>query len=142
MYRITVTHTFSAAHALTIQGATEPIHGHDWTVIAALEGDKLDDDGLLCDFHTVEETLAGILDPFSNNNFNAIPPFDTRNPTAELIARYIHDELAERLGDALAPHAHFASVAITEAPGCEATYLPPHNRSLPAPTTHTHKPAP
>lgn len=124
MYRIAVRTTFSAAHALTIQGATEPIHGHDWTVTATLEGPSLDADGLLCDFHTVEATLREIVAPFANNNFNAVPPFDTTNPSAELIARHIHAELAGRLGEALAPHARFTCVSITEAPGCVASYLP------------------
>ncbi|HCT44200.1 MAG TPA: 6-carboxytetrahydropterin synthase QueD, partial [Phycisphaerales bacterium] len=57
-----------------------------------------------------------------NQNFNDTPPFDTTNPSAELIAKHIADELASRLDDALAPNAQVHSVSITEAPGCIATY--------------------
>ena len=47
MHAITVEADFSAAHALSIAGIREPIHGHDWHVTARLEGPTLDDDGLL-----------------------------------------------------------------------------------------------
>lgn len=126
MYRIAVQTTFCAAHALTISGATEPVHGHNWRVTATIEGSELDDDGLVCDFHTVLATLQDIVAPFHNNHLNLVPPFDSTNPSAELVAKHIADELAELLGAALDPYgSRVASVSVTEAEGCEATYLPP-----------------
>ncbi len=126
MYEIRVEHTFSAAHALTIGSAREPLHGHDWRVRVTLEGPSLDDDALLCDFHTVEDVLRQVCAPFHNQTLNDAPPFsEGANPSAERVARAIADELADRLGEALAPHARIASVSVTEAPGCEATYRPP-----------------
>ena len=122
MYTITVTHEFCAAHTLTIAGAQEPLHGHNFVTKATIIGDTLDADGLLCDFHTVQDILIEICNPFTNQNFNEITPFDTTNPSAELIAKHIADELADRLDDALAPNARVHSVSITEAPGCVATY--------------------
>jgi 6-pyruvoyltetrahydropterin/6-carboxytetrahydropterin synthase len=124
-YTITVTHEFCAAHTLTIAGAREPLHGHNFVTKATIAGDTLDDDGLLCDFHTVHDVLVEICNPFMNQNFNEIAPFDTTNPSAELIARHIGEELAGRLDNALAPNARVHSVSITEAPGCVATYTRP-----------------
>ncbi len=121
-YTITVTHEFCAAHTLTIAGSREPIHGHNFITKATIAGDTLDADGLLCDFHTVHAILVEICNPFTNQNFNEIAPFDTLNPSAELIAKHIADELADRLDDALAPNAKVHAVSITEAPGCIATY--------------------
>jgi len=112
------------SHAITIAGTAETLHGHNFRVTARLTGDSLDNDGLLCDFHTIEATLNDILAPLANNNLNTTEPFTTTNPTAELVARHIADQLAARLDDALAPHARVASVSITESPGCTATYSP------------------
>lgn len=126
MFRITVQDAFCAAHTLQIAGAHEPVHGHNFRVTAAIEGPSLDTDGLLCDFHTVEASLRSILDPFRNNNLNATPPFDTTNPTAELIAKHIAGELTAALASALEPYgSRVAWVSVTEAEGCVATYTPP-----------------
>ncbi|MDF1870537.1 MAG: 6-carboxytetrahydropterin synthase [Phycisphaerales bacterium] len=122
MFTIQVTHEFCAAHTISILGNQEPIHGHNFKTTATISGATLDDDGLLCDFHTVQDQLIDICKPFTNNNLNETPPFDTLNPTAELIAKHIADELADRLDESLSPHAKVHSVSITEAPNCLATY--------------------
>ena len=122
MFTITVTHEFCAAHTLSIAGAQEPLHGHNFVTKATIAGDTLDDDGLLCDFHTVHAVLVEICEAFTNRNFNEVPPFDTLNPSAELIAKHIGDALAERMDQALAPNARVWQVSITEAPGCVAVY--------------------
>lgn len=125
MFTIQVTHEFCAAHTISILGNQEPIHGHNFKTTATVIGNALDNDGLLCDFHTVEAQLIDICQPFTNNNLNTTPPFNQLNPTAENIAKHIADELAGRLDDALAPHAKVHSVSITEAPNCVATYTRP-----------------
>lgn len=125
MYQITVEREFCAAHALLIAGTREPIHGHNFRVTATIAGERLDDDGLLCDFHTVNAVLKDICRPFVNADLNRVEPFDEVNPTAEHIARHIADKLAERLDDALAPNARVAAVRVTETTGCAATYTRP-----------------
>jgi len=125
MYEIRVEHEFAAAHALSISGAREPVHGHNWRVTLTITGAALDDDGLLADFHTIEHALGEICAPFHNANLNETPPFDRVNPSAGLVARHIADALAEQLDPALAPHARVTSVTITEAPRCRATYTRP-----------------
>jgi 6-pyruvoyltetrahydropterin/6-carboxytetrahydropterin synthase len=129
MFSIQVEHTISAAHSLTIAGVREPVHGHNWRVVITLVGSTLDEDGLLCDFHTVHEHLVEVLSRFDNNNFNEVSPFDDDlpkrlNPTAELIAKHVADELQTRIGASLAPHAKIASVSVSEAHRCVATYAP------------------
>ena len=124
MYEITVEADFSAAHALTVAGIKEPLHGHNWHVTVTLVGDELDDDGLLCDFHTVEGTLRTIVEVFNNQNINDHAAFRENNPSAERVAEYIAAELDQRLAPSLAPHARLAAVRVTEAPRCTATYRP------------------
>lgn len=132
MYELTVQTVFSAAHSLRIAGVSEPVHGHDWHVTACIAGRALDADGLLVDFHAVEECLAGIVRPFRNADLNATPPFDRVNPSAEHVARHIAQSLSERLrtlhgvaaGPAdTAPRVDW--VRVTEAPGCAVTYRSP-----------------
>ncbi len=120
MYELIVQRVFSAAHAIVIAGEREPVHGHDWRVRATVAGPELDRDGLLCDFHALERSLDAILEPFRSADLNATPPFDAVNPTAEAVARHIADALAVDLP----PGVRVASVAVTEAPGCEAIYRP------------------
>lgn len=124
MFEITIQADFAAAHALALAGTREPVHGHNWHVTVTLAGTTLDADGLLCDFHTAEHALREIVAPFHNRNLNEVPPFDTVNPSAEHVASYIAAAMHERLGAALAPLAWIASVGVTEAPGCLATYRP------------------
>jgi len=122
MYEISIEHEFCAAHTIRIAGTQEPVHGHNFRITATIEGETLDADGLLCDFHTAEAVLREICRPFVNTDLNQIPPFDRTNPTAELIARHIADEMSGRLDGSLQPHARVASVRVTEGPGCAATY--------------------
>ncbi|MFO0830368.1 MAG: 6-carboxytetrahydropterin synthase [Phycisphaerales bacterium] len=124
MFAITVEHEFCAAHALVIAGAREPIHGHNFHVWLTVEGPGLDNDGLLCDFHTIQQALRDATEPFTNRNLHDCPSFTSKNPTAENIARCIADEVSSRVGPSLAPHARVTMVRVSEAPGCVATYTP------------------
>ncbi|HED54220.1 MAG TPA: 6-carboxytetrahydropterin synthase [Phycisphaerales bacterium] len=128
MFTITVQSTFSAAHALVIAGQRETLHGHDFLATVEIKGDRLDQDGLVCDFHTAKASLDAILAEFNNANLNEIAPFNQPagglNPTAENIAQYIFNEMHSRFGVALEPHAKIAAVSITESPGCATTYRP------------------
>ncbi len=130
MYEIRVEHTFSAAHALTIGPAREPLHGHDWRVRVTIAGPALDADALLCDFHLVEAALKEICESFNNTTLNDAPPFaesspGSINPSAEGVAAHIAHQLIASLGSALPRLARVKSVSVTEAPGCQATYFPP-----------------
>ena len=122
MFEIAIEAEFCAAHALVIAGEREPLHGHNWRVTAVIAGAELDGDGLLVDFHAARKVLGEILAPWNNGNLNEIPPFDTVNPSAEQVAKEIAERLAEQLGPILANGACVASVTVTEAPGCRATY--------------------
>lgn len=120
MFELSIEARFSAAHAIRIGGCVEPLHGHDWQVTVTVSGASLDGDGLLCDFHVVEESLKSITGRFHNRNLNDTSPFDSINPTAERVAQHIADALAPMLP----AHTRLVSVRLTEAPGCAATYRP------------------
>jgi len=119
MYVLTVESVFSAAHAIVIRGEREAVHGHDWRVTVSIEGERLDEDGLLCDFHGVEGALREITGRFHNRNLNETEPFDRVNPTAENVARVIGESMARvELPDGV----RVAGVRVTEAVGCAAEW--------------------
>ncbi|MCB9848618.1 MAG: 6-carboxytetrahydropterin synthase [Phycisphaeraceae bacterium] len=119
-YDLTIRTTFSAAHSIRIAGEPEPLHGHDWSVVVQVTAESLDDEGLVCDFHALEASLASIVAPFRNGNLNEIAPFNDVNPTAEHVARHIAMSMIPMLPEGVS----LAFVRIGEAPGCEATYRP------------------
>lgn len=124
MHEITVTKEFAAAHAITIGGAREPVHGHNWRVAATVAGPRLDSDGLVVDFHLVERSLGEIVGAFHNGNLNEVAPFDRVNPTAELVASHIAERLSEAIAGRVPADVRITRVSVTEAPGCEATFVP------------------
>ncbi|RMH26443.1 MAG: 6-carboxytetrahydropterin synthase [Planctomycetota bacterium] len=124
MFEISVESVFSAAHAIRVAGAHEPLHGHDWRVRVTIAADRLDDDGLVCDFHLIERALGDVVGPLRNRPLNETPPFDRLNPTAEHVAWHIGRRLIEALADALPAHTRLGAVEVTEAPGCAAVFRP------------------
>ena len=116
MYSIRIERIFSAAHAMLINGEPETLHGHDWRVRVTLESLSLDAEGMVCDFHELEASLDVIIAPFINANLNETPPFDTVTPTAENVAGHVAKTMESGLPATVAA----ITVAVTEAPGCEA----------------------
>lgn len=110
MFELTVEREFRASHAITIAGSPESPHDHRWLVAVVVGGDRLDGDGLLCDFHEIERAIDAVIEPFRDGDLNEIVAF---NPTAENVARHIAETI-EVPG--------LRSVSVTEAPGCTATF--------------------
>jgi 6-pyruvoyltetrahydropterin/6-carboxytetrahydropterin synthase len=113
---------FEAAHHLTsYRGAPEPVHGHSWQVEAALAAATLDSEGMAADFVAAQAALHDLAAALDHRDLNAVPPFDRISPTAERVALWFFDRLAERLAGG---EATLAEVTVWEAPGCSVTYRP------------------
>ena len=93
MFEVSVDETFSAGHALRgYKGKCENPHGHNYKVRVILEGAELDSIGLLFDFVHLKQILHGVIDGMDHKYLNDQPPFNSINPSAENIAKYIFDE--------------------------------------------------
>ena len=101
------------------RGKPEGVHGHSWQVIATLETDELDSEGMGFDFVEVRQHLRELAARFDHGDVNSVPPFDVESPTTENIARFFFDELATRM-----PDSGLVSVTVWEGPDCSATYRP------------------
>lgn len=119
-YLLRVREGFEAAHHLTsYKGSPEPVHGHSWTVEAALEAAELDEEGIGVDFVQVRDALRELAARFDHRHVNEVPPFDAESPTTERLARWFFDRLAERFSGA-----GLFEVTVWEGPACSATYRP------------------
>jgi 6-pyruvoyltetrahydropterin/6-carboxytetrahydropterin synthase len=124
MFEVSVEATFAAAHSLRgYQGKCENLHGHNYKVRLAVTGDQLDQIGLLQDFTVLKQVLRGVVGKLDHRNLNELPPFETVNPSAENLARFIHDESAKQLAGKLGDAA-LASVTVWETETASATYRP------------------
>jgi len=120
MFELEVGTRFSAAHAVSVGGVMEELHGHDWGVRVVIRGPRLDHEDLLVDFHLVEQALEAAVAPYRGRTMNGTPPFDRCHPTAERLAEHVARTLAPAIPDPCT----LVSVAVEEAPGCIARHLP------------------
>jgi 6-pyruvoyltetrahydropterin/6-carboxytetrahydropterin synthase len=96
MFEVTIEESFAAGHALRhYRGKCENVHGHNYRCQLTLEGEQLDSIGLLVDFVELKKVVHAVLDRMDHQWLNDFPPFDALNPSAENIAKYIFDEVAE-----------------------------------------------
>jgi 6-pyruvoyltetrahydropterin/6-carboxytetrahydropterin synthase len=120
-YQITVERVFCASHQLLlIDGTLETLHGHNWTVRVTVAADQLDAMDCVMDFHQLLVDLDTVLAPWHNHHLNDREPFKQQkiNPSAERIAQIIGQSLP------LPENVRLVKVDLTEAPGCQATWLP------------------
>lgn len=91
MYYIKKTMEVSASHSLSLsyESKCTNLHGHNWVITVYCKAQKLNADGMVCDFTHIKELLKKKLD---HRNLNEVLPF---NPTAENIARWIVDSIEE-----------------------------------------------
>jgi len=93
-FQITTTRHFSAAHQLRLyDGSLEPLHGHNWKVKVTVSAGKLDEIGVVMDFHELERRVNEIVEPMHNRNLNELGAFKSTNPSAENVAVHIAQKL-------------------------------------------------
>ena len=120
MYEITITRSFSAAHMLKgIGGKCEGLHGHNFIVEVTLAAPTLSKEGLLLDFRILKEWTDEILDSLDHKYLNELPYFQNVNPSAENLARFLHDRIYEK---AAAENIAVPCVTVWESENARASY--------------------
>ena len=120
MYEITVNKSFSAAHIIKdIGGKCEELHGHNFVVEVTLAAGALNKEGLLIDFRIVKEWLEELFVSLDHKYLNEHPYFMNLNPSAENLARFIHDKINEK---AQVKNVDVSSVTVWESENARATY--------------------
>lgn len=120
IFEVTVETHFASAHQLRgYRGKCENLHGHNWQVELSIASDRLDELGMVADFHEIRDVLGQVLDRLDHRNLNEVEPFQTANPTCEQIARYIYESVRELCQDR---SYQVSRVRVWESPGSSVTY--------------------
>ncbi|MFH0976079.1 MAG: 6-carboxytetrahydropterin synthase QueD [Spirochaetota bacterium] len=120
MYRLKVFDHFSSAHFLNgYKGKCESLHGHNWKVEAEVEGEKLDNLGMLIDFKILRKLLGEILKEMDHRLLNDMDVFKNSNPSAELIAEYIYNKFRQMLPEGVT----VSSISVWETERSQAIYF-------------------
>ena len=125
MYYLTIENNFSSAHQLRgYKGKCENLHGHNWRVILTVKGEKLNDIGILIDFHDMKKILKTAIDDLDHININEHPGFTAQNPSSENIARYLFEKISELLLDGGNADIVTEEVTVYESDTSRCTYRP------------------
>jgi 6-pyruvoyltetrahydropterin/6-carboxytetrahydropterin synthase len=119
MFRVTVTKSFSAAHALKIGGKCEDLHGHNFKVDVTVEGRELSPEGLLIDFRDLKKWTVEVLDELDHKYLNELAHFSGDCATSERLARFIFESLGARIGGHAA---RIAEVTVWESDNARVSY--------------------
>ena len=121
IWQLTVRAEFAAAHALRhYQGACESMHGHNYKVEMAVEGEALTPDTeLLMDFTELKKILTIELEVLDHKCLNQVEPFTHLNPSSENLAKYLWYQLTPYFVN---KPAKIKSVSVSENSRQTATY--------------------
>jgi 6-pyruvoyltetrahydropterin/6-carboxytetrahydropterin synthase len=120
-YELTVKGHFDAAHSLYgYPGECRNLHGHTWDVEVTVASPELDEIGIVYDFKSLKDDLAGVLADYDHVHINTVAPFDRISPTAENLARV----LCERLQQTVDSRVRVVEVAVWESPVARLVYRP------------------
>lgn len=120
MFEICVEHTFAAGHALrNYYGKCENVHGHNYRVQVGIEGEDVDENGLLYDFADLKKRLRAASEYLDHQFINDLKPFDEINPSAENIARFLCEEIQKGMD-----RAEISFVRVWETDTSVAIYRP------------------
>ena len=127
MYKITKEFAFCASHELKNLTAEHPcmrLHGHNYIVIFELQSDKLDEAGMLVDYHKLAVVKNFIDTKLDHRHLNDVMDVI---PTAENIAKYLFDNFSQTFPE-------LNGVIVKETPKTSATYFPYEMSGLLKPT--------
>ncbi len=103
---------FAAAHRLHgYDGDCAKLHGHNWKVEVMVRGEQLDDVGMVIDFKEIKRHAKAVVAELDHTYLNDHPAFQNQNPTAENIAAYLFERLAERIDT---PQRHVSAITVWE----------------------------
>ena len=120
MYEVTIRKSFSAAHVLReSDGTCEDLHGHNFIVEVSVAGESLNREDLLIDFRILKGWIQEIITGLDHKHLNEIEAFKDVNPSAERIAKLIHDRLCSR---AAALELRVPRITVWESDDARVTY--------------------
>ncbi|MBF6058041.1 MULTISPECIES: 6-carboxytetrahydropterin synthase QueD [Thiomicrorhabdus] len=91
---------FASAHSLKgYPGDCAKLHGHNWKIEVQVQGQQLNDIGMVIDFKEIKRHTKEVIKELDHSFLNDHPYFQDHNPTAENIAVYLYREIQSRISD-------------------------------------------
>lgn len=120
MFDLTIESQFSAAHQLRgYKGKCEALHGHNWRVQVTVSSEKLDELGMVLDFHELKAITGEVLASLDHAFLNDVFPFTEINPSSENMAKWIYESIRKKI---LKKNCEISSVTVWENETSSATY--------------------
>ena len=120
MFDLSIETQFSAAHQLRgYKGKCEALHGHNWRVQVTVSSDKLNDIGMVIDFHELKAITKEATASLDHAFLNEVFPFTEINPSSEHIAKWIHETIRKKIEQ---NGCSMSSVTVWENETSSATY--------------------
>lgn len=121
MYELMIELQFSAAHQLRgYKGKCENLHGHNWRVQVTVSSDKLNDIGIVIDFHELKAISQEVVSNLDHSFLNEVFPFTEKNPSSENIAKWIYESVKKKIRE---KECNLSSVTVWENETASATYF-------------------
>jgi 6-pyruvoyl-tetrahydropterin synthase len=100
VFGVTVRDHMMIAHSLRgeVFGPAQRLHGATYVVDATFRRASLDADGIVIDIGLAAQALAAVVGELGYRNLDEVDAFAGANTTTEVLARYVADRLAERVG--------------------------------------------
>ncbi len=120
MYDLMIETQFASAHQLRgYKGKCEALHGHNWRVQVTVSSDKLDDIGIVIDFHELKKITGEVISSLDHAFLNDVFPFTEINPSSENISKWIYESIRNKMSDMPCT---VSSVTVWENETASATY--------------------
>jgi len=117
MYEVRVEGGFEAGHRCGPGGEETALHHHQWDVAVRVRSRDLDHIGIVVDFRVVRSGLDGVLAQLDQRVLEEVDAFADTPPTAPAVARWIFEQMGERLTNVP------AAADTTEPDGSQAFWL-------------------
>jgi len=120
VFEVYVKTHFSAAHSLEgYPGDCARVHGHNWIIEVFVKCKELDEIGIGIDFRDIKQAVKEVIEGLDHFNLNDLPAFKEVNPTSENIAKFLYQELGQKLNSDVVK---VSKVKVCETPGAGALY--------------------
>jgi len=98
VFELSIKQDIAAAHLLRgYEGKCKNLHGHTWQIEVFVEGEELDEVGMVLDFRVMKQRLKALLETMDHTCLNDMPYFQEVNPTTENLAKYIYERFQEEI---------------------------------------------
>ncbi len=106
-YEVGLSRSVHAFHIMPgLPGPEGQLHGHDYRIEVAVNRERLDEKGMVCDLDVLEAAMTELTGRIDGRNLEEIRPASAEAVTVEVFARWAHDTLLPAVaaggGDTLA----------------------------------------